>query len=248
MRDRIRYRLQEIAYRLDLSREAWGRIGIAVGIAALISGMIVLGVTANINRHIDALHDSDSNLAQEIVDIENLNILDYQIPLSNWLRSLNMTLEDFADVLGIQAGELNLYHIQLIDALARLNAVEEAKSYHSLPESYLTGTFPDYTLYVKSGEASNFTANVHLAYWPAVGNATSYNRTLTEFYAGINFTASPPAYVPVITFNGTAWGTSEIWFNIGIYEIETLTKAIIPITCWGLNLTPSFAYVEVYSV
>ena len=247
MRDRIRYKLIEISDRLNLSREAWGRIGLAVGIAALISGMIMLGVTANINRHIDALRDSDSNLAQEIVDIENLAILDYQTPLSNWLRSLNMTLDDFANVLGIQAGELNLYHIQLIDALTRLNAVEEANPHHSSPKGYLAGTFPDYTLYVKSDEAINFTANVHLAYQPAVGN-TSYNQTLTEFYAGINFTASPPAYVPVVTFNGTAWGISEVWFNIGVYGIEPLSVAVIPITYVGLNLTPSFAYVEVYRI
>lgn len=236
MRDRFRDLIGRIVYRLDLTRESWKAIGIAVGVSLVIVA-IILAVAmprqAYYQEQIDTL--SASWAYAVIQNQETVNKL--------WDKVQNIT-----GAFSNQTDELNLYHAQLLDALDRLSIAENnLANFHCSIEGYLTGTYPDYKLYVKTSEAGNYTADVHLVYQPAAGNYTSYNQTLTEFYASINFTAAP-AYATTITFNGTAWGISEVWFNIGVYGIEPPSVAVIPITCTGLNLTPSFAYVEVFKV
>lgn len=247
-RDRIRDKLQEIADRLDLSREAWGKIAIAVGISLIIVVIILAIVMPSKGMVNDAIADFQGQVNTISQQVQGA-ISQSQDALSQ-AQQAQSAIQNITDSLGIQAGELSLYHAQLTNAFGRLNAVENSvANFHcSVPEDYLTGLFPNYTLCVKSSEAGNFTANVHLAY-PApiyVGNTTSYDETVSAFYAGINFTQPTLAYVPVITFNGTSWGISEVWFNISTFEV--IDEASIPITCLGLNLTPSFAYVEVYKI
>lgn len=120
----------------------------------------------------------------------------------------------------------------------------------SPPEGYLTGTFGNYTLHAKCSTAGNYTANVHLVYSRAFGYAGTYNETIANFYTGINWTQATPAYCTVVTFNGTAWGISQVWWNIGTFELVANAEKVVAITFGGLNSTyePDFAYVEVFPV
>lgn len=114
----------------------------------------------------------------------------------------------------------------------------------------LAGTFGNYTLSVKSDEAGDFMAKVHLVYQPSVGNATSYTDALDDFYASVNWTvnAMVPQYVVVPSFNGTAWDITEVWWNVGTVELTAGTEVALNITCAGLDSAwePDCIYVEVY--
>jgi hypothetical protein len=122
------------------------------------------------------------------------------------------------------------------------------------PEAYLTtNSTGNYTLHAKCSEPGNFTANVHLIYAAPiyVGNTTDYVDTTSAFYAGVNWTsANTTTYVPTITYNGTDWGISQVWFNIGTFTLAADTEAEVAVLFSGLNSTynPAFSYVEVYPV
>lgn len=240
------------------TKGAWTHILLAVGIALFITTIILAAampskgaVRANA-VDIGELQTTTSTISGQ------LSAKASQADLDNWLQDINATL-------GIQAGDTNSIGNRISDVEAKveakLDAIEGcivainnslAELTCSPLEAYLTGAFGDYALHAISGEAGNFTANVHLVY-PApvyVGNTTSYDETVSAFYAGINFAELPPTYIPTITFNGTAWGISEVWWNIGTFELAVNTEKAISITCAGLNIAwkPSFAYVEVWPI
>ena len=145
------------------------------------------------------------------------------------------------DAIWTQVGNITGYVRYLQDKLT-----------NSPPEVSLQGTFGNYTLTAKSAHPGNFTANVHLIYSPAVGNAGNQSAALGYFYAGVNWTvnATIPQYVPVTTFDGTAWGVSQVWWNVGMFPLVAGNMTMLDVTCPGLNITwvPSFAYVEAYPV
>jgi hypothetical protein len=136
-------------------------------------------------------------------------------------------------------------------AEGRITTVE---AHGSPPEGYLTGnTIGNYTLHARCSEAGNFTANVNLVYSTPVslGNATTYDEAVQVFKVTINWTApNVKPYVPVIAYNGTSWGVSQVWFNIGTFAMTANNETAVAILFGGLNSTyaPAFSYVEVYSV
>jgi hypothetical protein len=111
--------------------------------------------------------------------------------------------------------------------------------------SYLSGSFGNYTIHAWSGAGGNFTGNVHLVYSPGKDIAA-----LDDLVAGINWTAEVPAYKPAFTFNGTDWVVAELWFNVGVLQLQPGDQAIFPVSCIGLNEAwqPTLAYVDVFSL
>jgi hypothetical protein len=132
-------------------------------------------------------------------------------------------------------------------AEGRITTVE---AQNSPPEGYLTGTAGNYTLHAKSSESGNFTANVHLVYSRAFGYNGTYEDAQQYFYSGINWTQTTPSYATVVTFNGTAWELSELWFNIGTFAMTANNETAVDIKFSGLNSTynPDFAYAEIFPV
>ncbi|WP_218254180.1 hypothetical protein [Candidatus Magnetobacterium casense] len=104
----------------------------------------------------------------------------------------------------------------------------------SPPEAYLTGnlTAGNLTIHAKASDPGNFTANIHLVF-------------SLPIYAGLNWTTNI-TYVPVMSYNGTDWGTSQVWWNIGTFALAADTNTPIDITFAGLVNQPSFAYIEIY--
>ena len=155
------------------------------------------------------------------------------------------------EILGIRATDNN----NAIDTLQtwasgaddRIAAVE---AQNSPPEGYLTGTLGSYTLHAKCREAGNFTANVYLVYSQAFGCNATYEECQQYFYSRINWAQSPPAYNTVATFNGTAWGVSQVWFNIGTFTMTANNETAVAVNFGGLSSAyePDFAYVEVWPV
>lgn len=233
-------------------RGAWTHIMVAVGIALVITA-IILAAAMPSKSTINA-NAADISEFQAAIDMisARLSTKISQAELDNWVQNIN-------NALGTQAGDISSLGNRVGNAETRLSGVEGnvtaindswAKLTCSPPEAYLTGTFRDYTLHVKSSEAGNFTANMHLVYSPSVGNAINYTETLDGFYAGINWAEpSIPAYICSVNFNGSAWGISEVWFNIGTFEI-TDNETRIDITCAGLNSAwePDFVYAEVFKI
>jgi len=126
------------------------------------------------------------------------------------------------------------------------------ESQNSPPKGYLTGTLGHYTLHAKCNEAGNFTANVHLVYSPplSVGNGTTQDQAVSAFYGSINWGLANRDYVPTLTYNGSAWGVSQVWFNIGTFAMAANNETAIDIIFSGLTgaYSPDFAYVEVWPV
>ena len=106
----------------------------------------------------------------------------------------------------------------------------------------------NYTLSVKSDEAGNFTAKVHLVYSRAFGCNGTYSECQQTFYSGINWTTGTPAYATEVTFDGTDWSLTELWWNVGPITLAADTEVALNITCTSLNATwePDYTYVEVY--
>jgi hypothetical protein len=215
---------------------AWTHILMAAGIALIITAIILAvampskdSISANA-QDIGALHTTVNSV------VGQLGLKASQADLE--LKANQADLDDVINVIGSQAGDIN----SLGDRVAALETIN-----CSLPEAYLTGTFGNYTLHV-SGEPGNYTAIVHLVYSPpmTILNATNYGEAIDFFYTGINWTAAnSTSYIPTVTFNGTSWGISEVWFNVGVFVLTDEAEIPVPV---ALNITPSFAYVEIYRI
>jgi len=226
--------------KLNLNRESLTHIGIAVGIAVIISAIILLSVVprkADISR-------IDMNIAAISGTLYGITELG---PLATAAQ-----IQGISNKIANQTGNITSLNSRINGNEERINAVvaDLEDIVCSPPEGYLTGTFGDYSLHVRTSEACDFTANVHLVYSRAFGYNGTYEDAMQYFYSGINWAKGTPSYATVVTFNGTAWRIREIWFNIGTFSLAVHGEMTIDITHLGLNSTyePDFAYVEVYPV
>lgn len=235
MKDKIMDTLREFSYRYELTREAWVRIGITVGISILIAGLIVLASSPGgaIARLDDAISDINNTLGQgPFATEDDLNNIGGQVAFHgsniSWLDTRTCNVEN--QVALVRA---DVDHIIC-----------------SSPDASLDGSFRDYTLYVKSSHSGDYTANVHLVYSPPMAalNATNYTAAVDFFYTSINWTVANYAYIPTVSFSDTTWGVHEVWFNIGSFELTAYIDEVINIRCLGLNITPAYSYVEVHKI
>jgi hypothetical protein len=236
---RFKYRLQEIAERLDLTKATLVHILIATAVAVLISYLILGGLIPSksvVNANVVAitrLQANFNNLTVELATKAN----------QTQLETVNSRLSDVAGQIIVQNGRIG-------NVESRVSTVEGELLGLNLTEVYLAGTFGNYTLYAKSSETGNFTAKVHLMYSRAFGYNGTYEDAQQYFYSGINWTQGTPSYATVITFNGTAWNLGELWWNIGVFPLTANNETAFNITCAGLNSTyaPDFSYVEIWPV
>jgi len=235
---------------------AWTRILVAAGIALLVTAIILAAAMPGKGAVNTNKVDIGGLKTTMVAVVDSLDTKASQAELENLSQDVTDTLDDQAgDISGLQTRVGNA-ESGINEAKTNINAIRNGlkELSNSPPEAYLTGVFENYTLHTKSSEAGIFTANVHLVYLAPiyVGNTTTHDETMSAFYGSINFTASTttPAYVPVATFDGTAWGISEVWFNVGVFPLAANNEKEIDIECVGLNSTwePSFAYVEVWPI
>ena len=233
---------------------AWMHILVAVGITLLITA-IILGAAMPSKGAVNT-NKADVSQVKTILG----TVVD-GVATKASQAELNSVAGNVTDILDDQEGDINGLRSKVNTAQTRLNQARTdistiqnslAELSKSLVQAYLTGTFGNYVIHAKSSEAGTFTANVHLVYSAPiyVGNATTEDESMSAFYSGMDWTETTPSYATIATFNGTAWGISEVWFNTGIFQLEANDEKEINITCTGLNSTwePGFAYVEVYGV
>lgn len=233
LKDRIADLLRATQERLSLTKESLIHIGLAVVLAIGISAGIAVGVSPDTRAIMDDLYWL-SQTDEEILDA--LGGLDADT--TSAIGGINSTV--LGQVASIDGLTLLLNGLQTdFDNLVC-----------SPPDAHLEGSFGEYILYVKSNEAGQFTANVHLLYSTPIsaGNVTNYTAAVDYFYAGINWTLANYLYIPTVSFNGTAWGINEVSFNIGTFMLGAHTETMVDIKCEGLPHTASYAYVEVYSI
>lgn len=217
-------------------RGAWTHFLVAVGAALVITAIILAAAMPSksaVNANADCIGELQSTLG---IVVDALGT-----------KASKTGLQELTDALGIQAGDISLLGNRVRNTETRLNTVEGdlAELTCTPPEAHLTGTFGEYTLHIKSSEAGNFTADVHLIYSPPLW-IDGGNTTVEEILAG--FTTSSGWVTPTVSYNGTVWAVTGVGFNIGTFELAADTETTIPVTCTGLNSTwePTFAYVEVH--
>jgi len=236
IKDRITDLLRNVGEKLSLNKESLIHIGLAAGVAVIISAIIAVGVspsTEGINADIARLDESDQALTNIIDALDGQNAAAILA-----LHGINTTVSG---------------QVASIDDLAVLLATLQTEFNNlvcSPPDAYLDGTFGDYTLYVKSSNAGEFIANVHLVYSPPIvaGNATNYSAAIQTFYSGINWTTANQFYIPTAAYNGAAWIISRVSFSIGPFTLEADHESIIDIIVSGLVYEPTYSYVEVYPI
>jgi len=238
-----------ISDKMKLDKPAWMRIGLTVGLAVLISSMILLGVAVTkgpYNEDMAAVRGNVAGLGAKV------NVLSANVTtIAGYINSIlalgplatKAQVDSAASKATANAGSISTLQTRMSGAEARITAVEADNTL----EVYLTGTSGNYTLHAKSSDAGNFTANVNLVYADPVsaGNATTYDEAIQAFYGSINWTASAvPDYACTLTYNSTAWGVSQVWFNIGTFSLAANNETTVGIAFGG----PDFSYVEVFPV
>jgi hypothetical protein len=230
------------------NKGAWTHILLAVGITLLVT-TIILAAAMPSKGVVNANAGDIGGLKTTIgTVVDALSTKASQTELDGFSENVTNALDDQArDVTGLR-NRVNTAETKLNEARTDITNIQDSLA----DQVSLTGTFGNYTLHAKSNVAGNFTANVHLIYSAPiyVGNTTTHDETLSAFYSGISWTETTPLYATVATFNGMAWGISEVWWNIGTFELVGNTEKALNIKCTGLNSTwkPSFAYVEVWRV
>lgn len=230
----------------------WTHILIAVGIAVLILGILMASCTASkgaVNTNAADIAETQTTLAT----VTN------SVGTKASQAALEALESDITDALGDQAADISdldertgIAETKLAQARTDITTIQGqiAGVINSPLSATLAGTFGNYTMSVKSDEAGDFMAKVHLVYGPGAGNATSYVDVITDFYGTVNWSvnATVPQYVVVPTYDGTTWSVAEVWWDTGTFGLVADTEKDIDITCAGLDSAwaPGYAYVEVY--
>lgn len=252
-KDRMRDWFREVGDRLQLTKEAWARIGIAAGIAliltAIIFGVAISGVRGSITRQGDELGGDIANVAAQTSD--DIAAIEAQTQ-----AAINSTAAQLTDMELALAGMEDYLSGNVTQLWRRIMDGEDWLAEHEailaqIPRAQLTGGAGNYTLHVEAGTSGNYAARVHLVYSPVTYNATSHNETIEEFYADVDW-AQPgvPAYICDAAYNGTAWGIAEVWFSIAPFAVEAGERLAFDVDFVGLSpaWVPAYVYVDVFEV
>lgn len=240
--------------RLNLNKEAWVKIAIAVVVAVIVSA-IILHIQAPSKAEVNNLEGRVSAMGTHVAgtdaDVDSnadaIDAIEDQVG--------NLTEEQFngvANKVSLHDSSVNSLKGRMATAEGNITAIRaELATVGSPPEGYLTGSFGNYTLHAEASDAGNFTANINLVYSPPkiVGNGTTYDQAVSDFYSGIDYAAANGTkYACEVIYTGSAWGVSRVYWNIGTFELAANAEKAINIPFAGLNSTykPSFAYAELY--
>jgi len=246
-----------VADKLKMGKENWIHVGIAVGIAVLISAIVLITQAPTKGEYNTDMVRIDNDLVTmgayvADMDTELTDLTGDVGELETGATTRQEQLDGVSNTVALHTGSINSTKKRVTTIEGKITTIEdELATVGSPPEGYLTGTYGNYTLHAKASDAGNFTANIHLVYSTpiAVGNGTTYNQAVQAFCDDIDWVAANTTkYACTVIYTGTAWGVSQVWFNIGTFSLEEGTEKAISIKFGGLNSTyePDFAYVEVY--
>lgn len=229
------------------TRPTLAYVGLSVVIALVVMG-IILGIAIP-GAKVDAMAYARQQATQAMNNVTATRVqlqADFEVFQTTIQQGINGVLDGMSSVLNQTQADTATVTAALVALQSDVAGLNEAAS-----SSYLAGTFGNYTIHARSAGGGNFTANVHMLYAPGLGNLTDYVAALDYFTASVNWSMeSVPVYVCTPTFNGTTWAVAEIWFNVGVLQLQPGEEAVFPVSCIGLNETwqPSFAYVDMFRV
>jgi type II secretory pathway pseudopilin PulG len=243
----MKQRISEWWQMATQTRPTLAYVGLSVVIALVVMGIIV-GIAIP-GAKVDAMAYARQQAAQAMNNVTATRVqlqADYEVFQTTIQQGINDGLDGMSSLLNQTEADIATVTAALVAVQSDVAGLNEAAL-----SSYLAGTFGNYTIHARSAGGGNFTANVHMLYVPGVGNETDYGAVLGFFTAGVNWSMeSVPAYVCTPTFNGTSWALTEVWFNVGILQLQPGEEAVFPVSCIGLNETwqPTFAYVDMFRV
>lgn len=234
--------------RLNLDKAAVVRILMAVGISVGI--MLIIFFTLGVPK---GTYNADMTRMEQGITTLGSKVADHDTDITDLVNDLAATTEQYsgvANTIVLHTGNITSLGGRLDTAESDITTIEgELAIAGSPPEGYLIGTAGNYTLHAKANSAGNYTANVHLVFAPPIsaGNATTQDDAVATFYGSVNWiAANVKAYIPVASYNGTNWGISQVWWNIGTFALVADNATDVSVLYGGLNSTPIFAYVEIY--
>jgi hypothetical protein len=243
----MKQRISEWWQMATQTRPTLAYVGLSVVIVLVITG-IILGIAIP-GAKVDAMAYARQQAAQAVNNVTATRV-QLQADFGVFQAALQQQVDGQLNAMGSQVNQTQADMIAMSGQLAGLQSALAVLN-QTLLSSFLAGSFGNYTIQAWSGPGGNFTANVHLVYSPGLGNLTDHAAALDYFNASVNWSMeSVPAYVPAITFNGTVWAVSEVWFNVGVLQLQPGVQSIFPVSCIGLNETwnPTFAYVDAFSL
>lgn len=235
--------------------------GSIVGLAQGLAGMnTTMGsIASDIVTLEEALTVLDVIVAGNMDSLADLGLNFTALGLDVMANAANITgltgnVTTLTGVVGSHTGHLDLLDDD-VEALANnVTAIHgELETIGSPPEAYLTGNLAagNLTVHAEASYNGTYATNIHLVFDPAVtvGNATTYSEAVANWTATVNWShADVKLYIPVATYNGTAWVITQVWWSTGTFDLVADTEKDISILFGGLADTPDHAYVEIYPV
>lgn len=236
--------------RLDLDKPSIIKMAMAVGISVCI--MLIVFFTQGVPK---GEHNADMTRMEQGITTLGSKVADNSADIAG-LQTDTQQYSGVAATVVLHTTNINLMEGRLNGLNGDIDTLQDKlATVGSPPEAYLTGNFTsgNLTLHAKAHETGNYTANVHLVFAPPIstGNVTTQGEAMAAFYGSVNWTVTnAEAYVPVLTYNGSTWGVSQVWWNIGTFALAADTDTDISVVFGGLNTTYAsvFAYVEIYPV
>jgi len=201
-----------------------------IAIAAAMSAIMVSGLAVSRARYttdLAAVQCGLEDVSRQVSSIFALGPLATRADLTPIANQARAAVDGLADL----RSDMEQTNTRIDDLQQQLREISGTP-----PEVWLQGTFDKgYTLHAKSSYPGNFTIRVHLCYSQPLAHNGTYEEAQRYFYSAINWTATTPAYVTCVSFNGTDWLLSELWWGIGILSLEAGNEIVIPVTPVGLT-------------
>lgn len=237
---------------LRMNRTLLIQMGVVVCICIIVGAIMIPDIATTKGEHATAMDRMDqgfSAIGSEVADLAgDVNAVASDLAgVETELGTVSVTITEHGTNINTLDSRVGATQTKLTKVEADLAAVQA-----SPPEGWLTGSFGTYTVHAKASKAGTFTASVYLCYSPMVGlSGATYGEAADEFYAALNTSATSfKAYVPTLSYNGTAWGVTGVAFNIGTFTLEAKAEETISAVHGGLPeaYKPDWAYTDVWVV
>jgi len=216
-----------------------------IGIAAAMSAIMVSRLAISRARYttdLAAVQSGLEDVSRQVSSILALGPLATRADLTPIANQARAAVDGVADL----RSDMEQTNARIDDLQQHLRDISGAP-----PEAWLEGTFDEgYTVHAKSSHPGNFMIRVHLYYSQPLAHNGTYEEAQRYFYSAINWTATTPAYITTVAFNGTDWLLTELWWSIGILSLEAGNETIIPATAVGLTqmYATDLAYATIYQL
>ena len=237
---------------VKLNKEYLIHAACMIAIAVIVAAIMIpdIGVThGRLEATIDRFDLGISHIGSELADQAKIvQSMDVDLAAAeDKVDALGVTVSGYDDTIAAAVAKADAADAALEDLQGRITVLNAATL-----EAWLTGTSGNYTVHAKAGKAGDYATIIHLGYTaPAALNGADYAAAMADFYDNLDTAAANfRAYVPTVSYNGTAWHLNGILFSAGLVTLEAGTEKATPVLFGGLPVgyKPDWAYVEIWPV